>query len=105
MDGTWPEGRLNAKIAMIPKVDGDSTPPGQRPLCVLPVKNWLWASLRLGHLTRWFQSWMPDSVFSAGGGRSSVEAWYSTALEIEEALVGGGDSRVLVLVADVVESL
>ena len=96
--------RLNAHIAMIPKIDGDSTPPGERPLCVLPAKNWLWASLRLGHLTRWFQPWMPNSVFSAGGGRSSVEAWYSTALEIEEALVGGGDSRVLVLVADVVES-
>ena len=73
------------------------------PWCVLAVENRLWASLRLGLLTRRFQSRMPDSVFSAGGGRSPVEAWYSTALEIE-ALVGGGDSRVLVLVADVVES-
>ena len=45
--------------------------------------------MRLGHLTAWFRPWMPDSVFCAGGGRSSVEAWCSTALEIEEALVGG----------------
>ena len=33
----WPQGLLDAYIAMIPKVDGDSTPLGQRPLCVLPV--------------------------------------------------------------------
>ena len=48
--GTWPQGLLDAYIAMIPKADGDSTPPGQRPLSVLPVVYRLWASLRLGHL-------------------------------------------------------
>ena len=37
-------------FAVIPKADGDSTPLGQRPLSVLPVVFWLWASLRLGHL-------------------------------------------------------
>ena len=34
--GIWPQGLLDAYIAMIPKVDGDSTPLGQRPLSVLP---------------------------------------------------------------------
>ena len=28
----WPQGFLDAYIAMIPKADGDSTPLGQRPL-------------------------------------------------------------------------
>ena len=37
LDGIWPEGLLDAYIAMIPKADGDTTPLGQRPLCVLPV--------------------------------------------------------------------
>ena len=73
LEGIWPEEPLDAYIAMIPKVDGDSSPLGQRPLCVLPVVYRLWASVRLGHLTSWFQPWMPDSVFSAGGGRCS---WY-----------------------------
>ena len=36
-DGRWPEGLLDAYITMIPKADGDSTPLGQRPLCVLPT--------------------------------------------------------------------
>ena len=35
-------------------------------------------------LEGWFKSWVPDSVFSAGGGRGSVKAWYVTALDVEE---------------------
>ena len=34
--GVWPQGLLDAYIAMVPKADGDSTPLGQRPLSVLP---------------------------------------------------------------------
>ena len=45
-----------------------------------------------------------DSVFSAGGGRSSVEAWYTTALDIEEVLTGATDSHIHLFVADVVKS-
>ena len=41
---------------------------------------------------------------SALGGRSSVEAWYSTALEIEEALVSQGDFHVHLFVTDVAKS-
>ena len=62
---------MGAYIAMIPKVDGDSTPLGQR-----PVVYRLWASLRLGHLREWVEVWLPKSVFSLGNGLSSVEAWF-----------------------------
>ena len=48
--GQWPQGLRDAYIAMIPKAEGDSTPLGQRPLCVLPVVYRLWASVRLAHL-------------------------------------------------------
>ena len=43
---TGPDGLLDAYIAMIPKADGDATPLGQRPVCVLPVVYRLWASVR-----------------------------------------------------------
>ena len=43
-------------------------------------------------------------VFSAGGGRESVEAWYTTALDIEEVLSGAVDSDVHLFVADVMKS-
>ena len=102
--GVWPDGLLDAYIAMIPKTDGDATPLGQRPLSVLPVVYRLWASTRMGQLGDWFQSWVPDSVFSAGGGRGSVEAWYTSALDIEEVLSGATDSHVHLFVADVVKS-
>ena len=60
--GVWPDGLLDAYITMIPKTDGDSTPLGQRLLCVLPVIHRLWASVRLGHIQQWFYSWDPNTV-------------------------------------------
>ena len=102
--GIWPQGLLGAYIAMIPKADGDSTPLGQRPLSVLPVVCRLWASLRLGHLREWVEGWLPKSVFSLGNGLSSVEAWFSTALDIEEVLSGAGGDQLHVMVADVIKS-
>ena len=38
------------------------------------------------------------------GGRGSVEAWFSTALDIEEVLSGFADSHVHLFVADVIKS-
>ena len=73
---------------MIPKTDGDATPLGQRLLSALPVVYRIWASARVSQLEDWFRSWVPDSVFSAGSGRGSVEAWCTSALDIEEVLTG-----------------
>ena len=71
---------------------------------VLPVVYRIWASARMGKLDGWFKSWVPDSVFSAGGVRGYVEAWYATALDIEEVLTGAADSHVHLFVADVIKS-
>ena len=102
--GVWPQGLLDAFVAMIPNADGDSSPLGQQPLSVLPVVYRLWASLRLGHLREWVEWWLPKSVFSLGNGLSSVEAWFSTALDIEEVLSGTGGDQLHVMVADVMKS-
>ena len=95
--GVWPDGLLDAYIAMISKSDCDATPLGQRPLCVLPIVHRIWASARVGQLDGWFKSWVPDSVFSAGGGRGSVEAWFNSSLDIEEILTGAAASDVHLL--------
>ena len=102
--GVWPDGLVDAYIAMIPKTDGDATPLGQRPLSVLPVVYRVWASTRMVQLRDLFAFWVPDSVFSASGGRGSVEAWYSSSLDVEEVLAGAADSHVHLFVADVVKS-
>ena len=101
--GGWSDGFLDAYIAMIPKTDGDDTRLGQRPLSVLPVVYRIWASARMGQLEDWFKSWVLASVFSPGSGRGSVEAWFATALDIEEVLTGAADSDVHLLVADVIK--
>ena len=101
--GVWPQGLPGACTAMIPETDGDSTPLRQRPLSVLPVAYRLRASLRLGHLREWVEEWLPKSVISLGNGLSSVEAWFSTVLDIEEVLSGIGGDQLHVMVADVIK--
>ena len=71
---------------------------------MLPVVNRLKGSLRLGHLRVWVEGWLPKSVFSLGDGLSSVEAWFSTALDIEEVLSGTGGDQLHVMVAEVIKS-
>ena len=102
--GVWPDGLLDACIAMIPKTDGDSTPLDQRPLSVLFIVYHIWASARMGQLYGWFRSWVADSVFSAGGGGGSVEAWFTSALDVEEVLTGATDSDINLFVDDVIKS-
>ena len=102
--GRWPQGLLDAYIAMIPKAEGDSTSLGQRPSCVLPVVYRLWASVRLARIQDWFHSWVPDSVCSAGKGVSSVDAWCATTVDIEEVLSNTRQGDFHIFVADVVKS-
>ena len=71
---------------------------------MLPVVYGLWASLRLGHLREWVERWLPKSVFSLGNGLSSVEAWFSTALDIEDVLSGTGGDQLHGMVADIIKS-
>ena len=101
--GVWPQRLLDASTAMIPKAMV-TLPPGSEALGVLPVVHRLWASLRLGHLRDWVEGWLPKSVFSLGNGLSSIEAWFSTALDIEEVLSGTGGDQLHVMVADVIKS-
>ena len=102
--GIWLQVLLDAYNAMIPEADGDSTSLGLRPLSVLPVVYRLWAFLRLGHLKDSVLGWVPRSVCSLGNGLSSVEAWFSTAMEIEEVLSGVGGDQLHIMVADVIKS-
>ena len=60
--GVWPEGLLDAHVAMIPKTDGDAALLGQRPLSVLPIVYRVWASARMGQSEGWFQSWVPGRL-------------------------------------------
>ena len=101
--GVWPERLLDACITTIP-VGGDATPLGQRPLSALPAVYRMSASAPMVQLEEWFRSWVPDSVFTAGGGRCSVEAWNSAALDVEEVVACVVDSDIYLFLADVIKS-
>ena len=74
LDGVWPDGLLDAYIAMSPKADGDATPIGQHPLCVLPVVYRLWASVVFGHLLG-FVIWVHVDQISQRPTRCSTKGW------------------------------
>ena len=104
-NGVWPEGWLDAYIAIIRKALVDASVLWSSALLVFFLLFIVFgASARMVQLEDWFRSWVPDSVFSAGGGRGSVEAWYTSALDIEEVLSGAADSDIHLFVADVVKS-
>ena len=71
-----------------PKTDGDAISLGQRLLGVLPKDHRFWAAVHLSHVEDWFLTFVLERVCIAGGGRSSVHAFFSTALDPEESLRG-----------------
>ena len=71
---------------------------------MLPIVYRVWSSARMVQLEDWIRSWVPDSGFSAGCGRGSVEESCTSALDIEEVLAGATDSHVHLFVADVSKS-
>jgi ribonuclease HI len=51
-EGQWPEGTLDAYVAMIPKASGGSRPQDQRPITVLDVMYRMWAKAQV-------EAWSP----------------------------------------------
>ena len=84
--GVWPQGLLDDQKAMIPKVDGDSTPSVDGPSVSSQLCTGCGPPFGLDIFGSGLKGWLPQSVFSLGNGLSSVEAWFSTALDIEEVL-------------------
>ena len=104
--GVWPQGLLDAYIAMIPKADGDSPRLVRGPPSVLPVvyrlwaSTWAWSSAGMG-----FRGGLPQSVFSLGNGLSCLLGLGSPLLwtlrRFCPVLVG---DQLHVMIADVIKS-
>ena len=90
---------------MFLKIDCDATLFWASGHCVASLLPIVYGHLLVIQLEEWFnKSLVPESVFSAGAGLTSLEAWYTTALEIQESLSVVGDSHVHVFVVGVVKS-
>ena len=90
--GVWPDGLLDAYIAMIPKVDGDATP------------YRIGASAVMLQLEPWFRSWVPSCVFSAGSGRSLFRPGLLLRLILRRSYLVSFRMMFIFFVADVIKS-
>ena len=81
--GAWPQGLLDASFAMILKADGDSTPWVNGPSVCSLLCTGCGLPFGCGHLREWLEGW-----FGLGNSLSSVEAWFSTVLDIEGFFLG-----------------
>ena len=46
--------------------------------------------MRLRHMSAWVAEWTTPEMYAGVAGRGAQDAWYSTAVDLEEAFVGGG---------------
>ena len=102
--GVWQEGLLDAFVAM---TDGDAAPLGPASSeCFLPCGVSYLGFCKNGAVRGLVSVLGPGLFFfNAGGCRSSVEAWYTAALDTEEVLTSVVDSDIHLFVADVIESV
>ena len=103
--GPWPQGLLDAYIAIIPKAEVDATPLGHRPLCVFPVVYRIWASVR--------SVCIQGLVLLLGIG-PGLQCWQrrvlrgclvlSTTIDFQEVLSNTSQGYFHICVADVLQS-
>ena len=85
----WPQGLLDAYIAMIPRPMG-ILPPGSGPCSVLPLVSRLWTSLRLSHLKDWVQGWVLSLYFVWGMVRLRLRRGSPLRLILRRSCLGLG---------------
>jgi hypothetical protein len=84
----WPKHLPTAKAVFLAKDPHElDDPMGFRVLTILPTIYRKWASLRLASMDDWVKTWNNDDIYTVGAGAD--EAWWITALAIEEKLLKG----------------
>ena len=86
----WPKGTTQARAAFLAKdsmKQGD--PLAYRILLILSAVYRRWAAVRLHHLGEWIDGWALPEIFAGVQGKGAEQAWYSTALLVEEARLRG----------------
>ena len=104
--GVWPEGLLDSHFAVILRQMEMPPPFANTFVCLASRLSYLWhpfvpTSWRTGPGPR-----APEPVASAGSAKSSVEAQYGFAIDVEEVFFSGAvDHHLHLFVADVVSPL
>ena len=85
---SWPQSLTRASAAFLAK-DPEKHEEVKyfRVLTVLVAISRKWVAYRLGSFREWIDTWADKELYSIDAG--SEEAWWTTAVEIEEAMLKG----------------
>lgn len=81
----WEDSALNGHIANVEKSPEASAPKDYRPITVLTMPYRVWATIRARQILRWLIQFVPEGLKGNIPGRSTVDIWWSMALQIEQA--------------------
>ena len=86
----WPRATTKGRLAFLAKdPDNPHDVLAHRLLSILSVLYRKWGTVRLKNLIPWAADWKVDGFFAGFGGVGAEEAWWETALIIEEHLIDG----------------
>ena len=84
-EGKWPDSQAIAKAVFLHKDDpSEAGPLDLRPLLILPTLYRRWASMRLGELHSWIETWQLDEIFAGVPGQSAEELWANLEYFLKE---------------------
>ena len=84
--GRWPRALRQAWVTLIPK-GASPSPLDQRPISVASAVYRLWAATRLRYAVEWQHGWIYPSQCGFRPQHSAVDAFYTIAVAVEEALL------------------
>ena len=91
----WPTATATARAVFLNKDPADvGNPMAYWVLKVTSILYRLWATVRLRNLGDWVGQWSDPGLFAGVPGAGAEEAWYLTALDIENKRLTGAEITV-----------
>ena len=87
--GVWPDQLCHGLVTLLAKIDNPETPKHGRPVTILPVLYRLFAKIMSKKVFTHWQGHLPESLFGSVPGRSSIDAAWQLASQIEQAMSEG----------------
>ena len=89
--GVWPDQLCHGLVTLLAKIDNPETPKHGRPVTILPVLYRLFGKIMSKKVFTHWQGHLPESLFGSVPGRSSIDAAWQLASQIELAMSEGSE--------------
>ena len=86
----WPSDQCKARAVFLSKNEDERADPmAYRILKITSTLYRVWASVRMGDLESWVETWADKSMFAGVPGAGAEEGWYLTQLDFEMKRLAG----------------